>query len=63
MASRHERFVGVFEFSVRVMRQPDHPVKVSLADFRTLHKALLAARAANKRLSKEIEENRLIIVG
>jgi hypothetical protein len=44
------------------MRQPDHPVKVSLTEFLTLRKELLAARAASKRLSKEIEENRLIIV-
>jgi hypothetical protein len=62
MTSAFERFVGVFEFSVRVSGHPDYPVPVYSSQFSRIENALLAARANNKLIRKELDEGRLFII-
>jgi hypothetical protein len=62
MPSRLERFIGVFEFSIRVARmRGEHPVPLTLQEFRKIQQKVQDLRKNNEVLKTEIEENRLII--
>lgn len=61
MASRKERFVGIFEFSLRVSGHPDHPAELFPHNFAKLKAVLDKHKAADKPLSSPIDGGQILI--
>lgn len=61
MASRKERFVGIFEFTLRVSGHPDHPAELLPENFAKLKDVLDKHKAKGELLSSPLDGGQIII--